>query len=79
MDETGWHPEQLFLDFGKSYICNKDEVHHQRVDDSRDGDDLVIEDERTASDGDGLSVKPKSNIKIVNIGRTINIVFIRNK
>ena len=36
------------------YVRQQDEVHHQGVDDSGNGDDLVVEDERAAGDRDGL-------------------------
>ena len=40
--------------FDELYICQQDQIHHQGIDDGRDGDDLVIENERTARDSDRL-------------------------
>ena len=40
--------------FRYSDIRQQDEVHHQGVDDRRDSNDLVVKDQGTASDGDGL-------------------------
>ena len=37
-----------------AYVGEQHHVHHQRIDDGRDGDDAIVEDERAGSDGDGL-------------------------
>ena len=44
----------MFEFFCYSHKCQEDEVHHQGVDDRRDGYYFIIEDKRTARDGNGL-------------------------
>ena len=44
----------LLSEFCYSHVGEEDEVHHEGIDDGRDGDDLVVEDKWTACDGDGL-------------------------